>query len=824
MNSYNDQGGSGESGGASTYNSGSSFVLPTTAPTKTGYTFAGWFTTATGGSALGLTYTPSSPFGAVTIYAQWSANSYAVTYNDQGGSGESGGASTYNSGSSFVLPTTAPTKTGYTFAGWFTTATGGSALGLTYTPSSPFGAVTIYAQWSANSYAVTYNDQGGSGESGGASTYNSGSSFVLPTTAPTKTGYTFAGWFTTATGGSALGLTYTPSSPFGAVTIYAQWSANSYAVTYNDQGGSGESGGASTYNSGSSFVLPTTAPTKTGYTFAGWFTTATGGSALGLTYTPSSPFGAVTIYAQWSANSYAVTYNDQGGSGESGGASTYNSGSSFVLPTTAPTKTGYTFAGWFTTATGGSALGLTYTPSSPFGAVTIYAQWSANSYAVTYNDQGGSGESGGASTYNSGSSFVLPTTAPTKTGYTFAGWFTTATGGSALGLTYTPSSPFGAVTIYAQWSANSYAVTYNDQGGSGESGGASTYNSGSSFVLPTTAPTKTGYTFAGWFTTATGGSALGLTYTPSSPFGAVTIYAQWSANSYAVTYNDQGGSGESGGASTYNSGSSFVLPTTAPTKTGYTFAGWFTTATGGSALGLTYTPSSPFGAVTIYAQWSANSYAVTYNDQGGSGESGGASTYNSGSSFVLPTTAPTKTGYTFAGWFTTATGGSALGLTYTPSSPFGAVTIYAQWSANSYAVTYNDQGGSGESGGASTYNSGSSFVLPTTAPTKTGYTFAGWFTTATGGSALGLTYTPSSPFGAVTIYAQWSANSYAVTYNDQGGSGESGGASTYNSGSSFVLPTTAPTKTGYTFAGWFTTATGGSALGLTYTPSSPFGQ
>lgn len=131
--------------------------------------------------------------------------------------------------------------------------------------------------------------------------------------------------------------------------------------------------------------------------------------------------------------------------------------------------------------------------------------------------------------------------------------------------------------------------------------------------------------------------------------------------------------------------SATALTSNSFTRPGYAFAGWNTAADG---TGTTYTnaASYPFTAsTTLYAQWTPVAYTVSYNTQGGSTVAG--STYTIGTSVTLPA-APTRTGYTFAGWFTGATGGTALGATHSPPST-GNITLFAQWT-RTLATTGSD--------------------------------------------------------------------------------------------------------------------------------------
>jgi uncharacterized repeat protein (TIGR02543 family) len=118
-----------------------------------------------------------------------------------------------------------------------------------------------------------------------------------------------------------------------------------------------------------------------------------------------------------------------------------------------------------------------------------------------------------------------------------------------------------------------------------------------------------------------------------------------------------------------------ALTTNSFTRTGYTFGGW-TTAADGTGTAYADAASYPFtSSTTLYAKWNPISYTVSYDTQGGSSVTAGS--YTIGSSVTLPA-APTRSGFTFAGWFTTTAGGTALGTSYSPPST-GNITLYAQW-------------------------------------------------------------------------------------------------------------------------------------------------
>lgn len=165
--------------------------------------------------------------------------------------------------------------------------------------------------------------------------------------------------------------------------------------------------------------------------------------------------------------------------------------------------------------------------------------------------------------------------------------------------------------------------------------------------------------------------------------------------------------------------------------------------------GLSATKNVTFN-VTVPA-WT--SYTIKYNANGGSGAPGNQTKWKD-QTLKLSTTKPTRTGYSFLGWSTSSTATSATysaGANYTANS---AATLYAVWKANTYAVTYNANGGTGAPS-AQTKTYGKTLVLSSTKPTRTNYTFLGWSTSSTATTAsyaAGANYTTNA---AITLYAVW---------------------------------------------------------------------
>ena len=150
------------------------------------------------------------------------------------------------------------------------------------------------------------------------------------------------------------------------------------------------------------------------------------------------------------------------------------------------------------------------------------------------------------------------------------------------------------------------------------------------------------------------------------------------------------------------------------------------------------------------------SYTIKYNANGGSGApSSQTKWYNT--ALTLSSTKPTRTGYTFSKW-NTAAGGS--GAAYSPGASYtvnSAATLYAQWIALTYKVTYNANGGSGApSQQTKTY--GVSLTLSSTIPTRSNHIFKGWGTSS---SATTVSYAAGSSYtknASITLYAIWESS------------------------------------------------------------------
>lgn len=605
--------------------------------------------------------------------------------------------------SSAALRQNTYTKTGNTFLGWATSPTGNVvyANGANYTIGT--SDVTLYAKWGVTSN-ITFNANGGTGGTG-PTVMQVGTALTAPTV--TRTGYTFAGWSPSV-----------PSTvPETDTTYTAQWTANTYTINYLGNGSTSGSTASSTHTYNTAKNLTANGYSRVGHTFLGWSTSS---SATTATYTNSqsvinltaTPNGIITFHAVWQINSYTMTFDANGGTGGTSSLKTY--GTALTAPTV--TKTGHTFNGWVPTV-----------PATvPANNETFVAQWTRNSYTITFNANGGNGGTSSSVLYGD-----LPS-APTvtRTGYTFAGW-------SPAVVAVTEST-----TYTAQWNANSYTITFDANGGSGGIGGTMT------FGAPLAAPqvSRTGYTFDSWSPSV-----------PATVPAANTTYvAQWTPIEYLVTFDANGGIGGTSGFLPFDS----ELTPPAVVRLGYTFMGWSPEL-----------PSTvPAADVTYTAQWLIEGNNVVFAPNGGSGGTGDMLTI--GTPIVSPVMS--RPGYIFSGWQ------PAL-----PSTVVGGVNTYtAQWIKTQYLITFDANGGSGTTNGL--YEYGDHFIVPTV--TKPGFTFTGWSPEI-----------PSSAPAVNTIYtAQWVRNQIQVTFDANGGVGGTSALMTF--GDTLTPPIV--TRPGYIFTGW----------------------
>ena len=267
----------------------------------------------------------------------------------------------------------------------------------------------------------------------------------------------------------------------------------------------------------------------------------------------------------------------------------------------------------------------------------------------------------------------------------------------------------------------------------------------------------------------------GNSYEPggSVPADVTELTAQWTAPTYAVTLNTNGGTINSGNVTGYTYGVGATLPAADDmTYTGHTFKGWYDNEN------LTGSPVTAIGGAETgnkeyWAKWEINQYTITFDTNGGNEID--SITLDYGTEITAPDN-PTRKGYTFKGW----------DKEIPETMPAENITVKAQWEINHYTITFDTNGGSEIA--PITQDYGTEITAPDN-PTRKGYTFKGW----------DKEIPETMPAENITVKAQWEINKYTITFDTNGGSEIA--PITQDYGTEITAPDN-PARKGYTFRDW----------------------
>ena len=267
----------------------------------------------------------------------------------------------------------------------------------------------------------------------------------------------------------------------------------------------------------------------------------------------------------------------------------------------------------------------------------------------------------------------------------------------------------------------------------------------------------------------------GNSYEPggSVPSDVTELTVQWTAPTYAVTLNTNGGTINNGNVTGYTYGVGATLPAADDmTYTGHTFKGWYDNEN------LTGSPVTAIGGAETgnkeyWAKWEINQYTVTVKPENGKADI--IITQDYGTEITAPDN-PTRKGYTFKGW----------DKEIPETMPAENITVKAQWEINQYTITFDTNGGSEIA--PITQDYGTEITAPDN-PTRKGYTFKGW----------DKEIPETMPAENITVKAQWKINQYTIAFDTNGGSEIV--PITQDYGTEITAPDT-PTRKGYTFKGW----------------------
>ena len=676
-------------------------------PTRRGYTFIGWEKDEETSQLDGNTFTMGTE--NVKVKANWEINSYRVEIKETNLCDKVVTVE-YNS----LVALCSPTKEGYTFAGWDVTS--GTINGDSFVVSD--ANAVVKPKWTLNNYNyIVYHKKealDGTYTLADTETFNAGYNVQVSPNTKTYTGFT-----------SPSKQTITISTENNSITY--QYTRNKYTLTINPNGGT-----TSTLLSNElkyEESIQVISPTKRGYTFTGW--TKTSGTIQDEMFTMGA--SNATLTANYTAKRFTLYFDANQGSVTQTSKEVVYDQTYGALPT--PTRTGYTFDGWYIN---GSKIESTSTVKIE-ASTSAVAHWSKGAYTLSINPNGGT-YNGSTATNTTSMDFEdeMPISDPIRSGYTFAGWTLNGAGSTYNSSTKIFKMGSANATLTAKWTKNTYKLTIE---GTNVCDGV--YNLDYLETYPLCEPQNEGHTFAGWddHDSIIQGNLVTMKEKNS------TIRAKWTANTYNyIVYHNKmnldGTTYTKVDADTYNSSAEYgtVVVTEAKTYPGFK-----------AQENKTITIGIDSNIVNYY--YEREKYNLTIDPQGGSyfGQTYLELLYEEQTTIGEIS----KDGYNFNGW--TKSGNATLTdniLTMGTEN----TTLTASFTAKTYTVTFNANGGSVTTTSKTVTYDQTYGSLPT--PVKTDSRFDGWYTAASGGTKVtsnDLVKITSNQ----TLYAHWTLD-YAV--------------------------------------------------------------
>ena len=452
-------------------------------------------------------------------------------------------------------------------------------------------------------------------------------------------------------------------------------------------------------------------PVRDGYVFGGWYYDNTCTHAVDFSQPLlSDASNFVVLFAKWTeapSNVLDVTYSANGGQ--------FADGNNVMLGKTdsngiarqplAPTRDGYVFAGWYYHSDGTDQVDFNQPIVDGGDHVTLFAAWTPvkqdKSVEILYVANGGTFFDGNETMQgvtDTDGIARLPLQ-PTREGYDFLGWSYDRDGNDPVDFTKAIVAGSGHATVYAQWKQNNEkTVLYVANGGVFADGNETMegVTDSDGVARQPLAPTREGYTFAGWTYDREGTDPVDFDNPLVGGGKHATLYAQWNAveedNSIDVLYVANGGTFFDGSDALQGvtDGDGVARQPLAPTREGYTFAGWTYDAAGTDPVDFSKPVQGGGDHVTFYAQWTEdkatdeNVKDVLYFANGGVFFDGNETLQGvtDGDGVARQPLAPTREGYTFAGWTYDAAGTDPVDFSKPVQGGGDHVTFYAQWTKN----------------------------------------------------------------------------------------------------------------------------------------------
>ena len=702
-------------------------------PVRDGYVFDGWYYDSTFTQAVDFSQPLQGGGDHFVLFAKWTeapSNVLDVTYSANGGQFADGNdvmlGQTDSNG--IARQPLAPTRDGYVFAGWYYHSDGTEQVDFNQPIVGGGNHVTLFAAWTPvkqdKTVEILYVANGGTFFDGNETMQgvtDTDGIARLPLQ-PTREGYDFLGWSYDRDGNDPVDFTKAIVAGSGHATVYAQWKQNNEkTVLYVANGGVFADGNETMegVTDSDGVARQPLAPTREGYTFTGWTYDAAGTEPVDFTKPIQGGGQHATFFAQWAElanNEKDVLYVANGGVFADGNEvlQGVTDGDGVARQPLAPTREGYTFAGWTYDREGTDPVDFDNPLVGGGKHATLYAQWNAvekdNSIDVLYVANGGTFFDGSDALQGvtDGDGVARQPLAPTREGYTFAGWTYDRDGNDPVDFSKPVQGGGDHVTFYAQWNmdveANSIDVLYAANGGTFFDGNETLQGvtDGDGVARQPLAPTREGYTFAGWTYDSKGKDPVDFSKPVQGGGDHVTFYAQWTKDKGAdenvkhVLYFANGGTFFDGNETLQGvtDGDGVARQPLAPTREGYTFAGWTYDAAGTDPVDFSKPLVGGGDHATLFAQWTEDKGAdvdenknvkdVLYFANGGVFFDGNVTLQGVTDSdgVARQPLAPTREGYTFAGWTYDSEGTDPVDFSKPVQGGGDHVTFYAQWTKN----------------------------------------------------------------------------------------------------------------------------------------------
>ena len=577
-------------------------------PVRDGYVFDGWYYDSTCTQAVDFSQPLQGGAANFMLYAKWTkapSKVLHVTYAANGGQFADGNVAMegVTDSNGIARQPLAPTRDGYVFAGWYYHSNGTDQVDFNQPIVGGGKNVTLFAAWTPakqdKTVDIFYVANGGTFFDGNETMQgvtDTDGIARLPLQ-PTREGYDFVGWSYDRDGNDPVDFTQAIVAGSGHATVYAQWKQNNEkAVLYVANGGAFADGNVAMegVTDSNGVARQPLAPTREGYTFTGWTYDAAGTEPVDFTKPVQGGGQHVTFYAQWAElanNEKDVLYVANGGVFADGNEvlQGVTDGDGVARQPLTPTREGYTFAGWTYDREGTDPVDFSKPLVGGGDHATLYAQWNAveedNSIDVLYVANGGTFFDGSDALQGvtDGDGVARQPLAPTREGYTFAGWTYDRDGNDPVDFSKPVQGGGDHVTFYAQWTKDKGAdenvkdVLYFANGGVFFDGNETlqSVTDGDGVARQPLAPTREGYTFAGWTYDSKGTDPVDFSKPVQGGGDHVTFYAQWTKNETPAVQTHKVNFYVDGSTTTVEveDGKTVAQPSD-PSVDGFNFVGW----------------------------------------------------------------------------------------------------------------------------------------------------------------------------------------------------------------------------------------------------------